>query len=133
MRGYIEESTDGKIQTGDREDGQTCVRFPFIRRQKPRIAKPQRGPGIRQRQPQNIVRRAQRRAQASNLGSSVALAGVGLLVIALVLVRGEGGWLMLRNVLFGIFGVVTYLVGPFLLYLAYLVPSGYGSAFLWPK
>ena len=37
--------------------------------------------------------RAQRRAQASNLGSSVALAGVGLLVIALVLVRGEGGWL----------------------------------------
>ena len=69
--------------------------------------------------------RAQRRAQASNLGSSVALAGVGLLVIALVLVRGEGGWLMLRNVLFGIFGIVTYLVGPFLLYLAYLVASGY--------
>ena len=34
--------------------------------------------------------RAQRRAQNTNLGRSVALAGVGLLVIALVLVRGEG-------------------------------------------
>ena len=100
MRGYIEESTDGKIQTGDREDGQTCVRFPFIRRQKPRIAKPQRGRASGSASRKTSSGRAQRRAQASNLGSSVALAGVGLLVIALVLVRGEGGWLMLRNVLF---------------------------------
>lgn len=69
--------------------------------------------------------RAQRRAQNTNLGRSVALAGVGLLVIALVLVRGEGAWLALRSVLFGVFGIVTYLLGPFLLYLAYLVASGY--------
>ena len=69
--------------------------------------------------------RAQRRAQSNNLGHSVALAGFGLWVIALVLVRGEGVWLIMRNSLFGLFGIVTYLLGPFLLYLAYLVASGY--------
>ena len=34
-------------------------------------------------------------------------------------------WKTLRGGLFGIFGVMTYLVGPFLLYLAYLLASGY--------
>ena len=34
-------------------------------------------------------------------------------------------WNVLRSWLFGTFGVVTYFVGPFLLYLAYLLASGY--------
>ena len=75
-----------------------------------------------QRQPS---RRAQRRAETNNLGRSVLLAGLGLLVIALVLVRGQDFWLAMRSALFGVFGIVTYLLGPFLLYLAYLVASGY--------
>ena len=70
-------------------------------------------------------RRAQRRAETQNLGRSVLLAGLGLLVIALVLVRGQDFWLLMRNALFGVFGIMTYILGPFLLYLAYLVASGY--------
>ena len=70
-------------------------------------------------------RRAQRRAETQYLGRSVLLAGLGLLVIALVLVRGQAFWLQMRNALFGTFGIMTYILGPFLLYLAYLVASGY--------
>lgn len=70
-------------------------------------------------------RRAQRRAETQYLGRSVLLAGLGVLVIALVLVRGQDFWLQMRNALFGMFGIMTYILGPFLLYLAYLVASGY--------
>lgn len=70
-------------------------------------------------------RRAQRRADTQYLGRSVLLAGLGILVIALVLVRGQNFWLDMRNSLFGVFGIMTYILGPFLLYLAYLVASGY--------
>ncbi len=70
-------------------------------------------------------RRAKRREQNSTLVRSVVLAGLGLLAIALVLVPGQNGWNTLRGWLFGVCGVMTYLVGPFLLYLAYLVGSGY--------
>ena len=70
-------------------------------------------------------RRAQRRAQSTNLLRSVMLAGFGLLIIALVLVPGQNFWNTLRSWLFGAFGIMTYLAGPLLLYLAYLVGSGY--------
>ena len=70
-------------------------------------------------------RRAQRRAETPNLARSILLAGLGLLCVAMVLVPGQNMWKSLRGGLFGIFGVMTYLVGPFLLYLAYLLASGY--------
>ena len=70
-------------------------------------------------------RRAQRRAETPNLARSILLAGLGLLCVAMVLVPGQNMWKPLRGGLFGIFGVMTYLVGPFLLYLAYLLASGY--------
>ena len=70
-------------------------------------------------------RRAQRRAETPNLARSILLAGLGLLCVAMVLVPGQNMWKALRGGLFGIFGVMTYLVGPFLLYLAYLLASGY--------
>ena len=70
-------------------------------------------------------RRAQRRAETPNLARSILLAGLGLLCVAMVLVPGQNMWKTLRGGLFGIFGVMTYLVGPFLLYLAYLLASGY--------
>ena len=41
-----------------------------------------------------------------------------------MLVPGQNVWRTLRSWYFGIFGVTTYLVGPFLLYLAYLLASG---------
>ena len=70
-------------------------------------------------------RRAQRRAETPNLARSILLAGLGLLCVAMVLVPGQNMWKTLRGGLFGIFGVMTYLVGPFLLYLAYLLASSY--------
>ena len=70
-------------------------------------------------------RRAQRRAETPNLARSILLAGLGLLCVAMVLVPGQNVWKTLRGDLFGVFGVLTYLVGPFLLYLAYLLASGY--------
>ena len=72
-------------------------------------------------------RRAQRRAQTTNLRRSVVLAGIGLMVIALALIKGTDGlfWNTLHNGLFGVFGLIGYLLGPFLLYLAYLLASGY--------
>lgn len=73
-------------------------------------------------------RRAQRRAQTPNLTRSVLLVGLGLLCVALVLVPGQNFWSTLRRWYFGIFGITTYLVGPFLLYLAYLLASGYRVA-----
>ena len=72
-----------------------------------------------------VSRRAQRRAETPNLARSILLAGLGLLCVAMVLVPGQNVWKMLRGDLFGVFGVMTYLVGPFLLYLAYLLASGY--------
>ena len=72
-----------------------------------------------------MSRLEQRRAQQQNLIRSVVLAGLGILAIALVLVPGQSFWNVLRSWLFGAFGVVTYFVGPFLLYLAYLLASGY--------
>lgn len=72
-----------------------------------------------------MSRLEQRRAQQQNLIRSVVLAGFGILAIALVLVPGQSFWNVLRSWLFGAFGVVTYFVGPFLLYLAYLLASGY--------
>ena len=74
---------------------------------------------------QSVSRRAQRRAENPNLVRSVLLAGLGLLCVAMVLVPGQNVWRALREGFFGIFGIMTYLVGPFLLYLAYLLASGY--------
>ena len=73
-------------------------------------------------------RRAQRRAENPNLLRSVLLAGLGILCVAMVLVPGQNIWKVMRGGLFGIFGIMTYLVGPFLLYLAYLLASGYRVA-----
>ena len=64
----------------------------------------------------------------SNLVRSVLLAGLGILCVAMVLVPGQNIWKVMRGGLFGIFGIMTYLVGPFLLYLAYLLASGYRVA-----
>ena len=73
----------------------------------------------------NASRRAKRRAETPNLLPSVLLAGLGLLCIAMVLVPGQNIWKAMRGGFFGIFGILTCLVGPFLLYLAYLLASGY--------
>ena len=55
---------------------------------------------------------------------SILLFGLGIVLIAMALVAGQSVWAMLRGVLFGVFGVCTYLLGPVLLYIAVLVALG---------
>ncbi len=86
---------------------------------------PKRTSGSGAKNRKKVSRREQRRAQQQNLTRSVVLACLGLFLIALVLVPGQSFWNTLRGWLFGVFGILTYLVGPFLLYLAYLLASGY--------
>lgn len=90
-----------------------------------RSASARSGAASRSRQPS---RRAQRRAETPNLAHSILLVGLGLLCVALVLVPGQNLWRTLRSWYFGVFGITTYLVGPFLLYLAYLLATGYRVA-----
>ena len=90
-----------------------------------RSASARSGAASRSRQPS---RRAQRRAETPNLARSILLVGLGLLCVALVLVPGQNLWRTLRSWYFGVFGITTYLVGPFLLYLAYLLATGYRVA-----
>lgn len=54
---------------------------------------------------------------------SIPLAGIGLLLIAMVLVRGQSFWLQIRSAIFGVFGILTYFLGPLLMYLGYLIAS----------
>ena len=56
---------------------------------------------------------------------SILVAALGVLAIALVVVPGQAAWNLVRGWLFGVFGILTYFVGPLLLYVAYLMASGY--------
>ena len=56
---------------------------------------------------------------------SILLFGLAILVAAMTYVPGASAWAWLRmNVLFGVFGVSTYLLAPALVYLAILVAMG---------
>ncbi len=51
--------------------------------------------------------------------------GAAVLVVALVLVQGDSVWAWLRaNVIFGVFGISAYVLGPVLVYLALRVAAG---------
>ena len=73
----------------------------------------------------SAANRARRRQERNSVMGSIPLAAVGILAIALVIVPGQSAWSIVRSWMFGVFGIVTYLVGPLLLYLAYLIASGY--------
>ena len=56
---------------------------------------------------------------------SILLFGLAILVAAMTYVPGASAWAWLRmNVLFGVFGISTYLLAPALVYLAILVAKG---------
>ena len=55
---------------------------------------------------------------------SILLFGIGVLVFALIVVPGASVWNWVRtNILFGVFGVGSYVLAPMLLYMAVLVAS----------
>lgn len=56
---------------------------------------------------------------------SILIFGIGILVAAMTYVKGASVWSWIRaNLLFGIFGVSTYLLAPAILYVAVLVAIG---------
>ncbi len=55
---------------------------------------------------------------------SILLFGIGAVLVAMIFVEGESVWAMLRNTLFGVFGMSMYLLGPVVLYVAVLVALG---------
>ena len=56
---------------------------------------------------------------------SILLFGAAVLVLALVFVQGASAWAWVRtHVLFGVFGVSAYVLGPALVYLALRVAAG---------
>lgn len=60
-----------------------------------------------------------------NASWSILLFGLAILVAAMTYVPGASAWAWLRmNVLFGVFGISTYLLAPALVYLAILVAMG---------
>lgn len=63
--------------------------------------------------------------QKGNLTASIVLFGVGALIFALIAVPGASVWHWVRaNVLFGVFGVGTYILAAALLYLGVCVGDG---------
>lgn len=55
---------------------------------------------------------------------SILLFGVGAVLIAMAFVAGQSAWAWTRSVLFGVFGISMYLMGPLMLYIAVLVALG---------
>lgn len=55
---------------------------------------------------------------------SILLFGIGAILIAMIFVEGQSVWAWLRSVLFGVFGLSMYFMGPLTLYLAVLVALG---------
>lgn len=84
-----------------------------------------RSSGQKKSPSRSAANRARRRQERNSVMGSIPLAAVGILAIALVIVPGQSAWSVVRSWMFGVFGIVTYLVGPLLLYLAYLIASGY--------
>ncbi len=55
---------------------------------------------------------------------SILLFGLGAVLLAMAFVPGESAWAVVRGVLFGVFGLSMYLLGPLMLYIAVLVALG---------
>ena len=58
--------------------------------------------------------------QARRQAISIIMFGVSLFLLAVVLIPGENVWKSIRDFLFGLFGVLTYIVPVFLLVLSFL-------------
>ena len=71
--------------------------------------------GIRKREAENY--RAQKEQKSQEL-KAIILSAVSILVLCLVLIKGENVWLWLHNGMFGLFGVFTFLVPVFMIAVA---------------
>ncbi|MEG1050191.1 MAG: hypothetical protein RSE24_06590, partial [Oscillospiraceae bacterium] len=58
-----------------------------------------------------------------NRSWSIVMFAVGVLVLALCMVKGSNLWTGIRTFLFGVFGFTSYIIGPILIYLAILTAT----------
>lgn len=77
-----------------------------------------------QRPKRSVAELAEKDRERRNQMAAVILFAVGILVTALALIPGGSGWLALHNFLRGLFGPVSYLVGPVVIYLAVILTLG---------
>lgn len=59
-----------------------------------------------------------------NKSWSIVLFGVGAVLLALTWIRGAAAWNVLSDGLFGLCGVATYFIAPYVFYLAVLIAAG---------
>ena len=59
-----------------------------------------------------------------NKSWSIVLFGVGAVLLALTWIRGATAWNVLSDGLFGLCGVATYFIAPYVFYLAVLIAAG---------
>ncbi len=82
---------------------------------------------------ERMKKEAQRRAKSRARVTSLVLFALGVLLTCLAFIEGERDWKTLHDVLFGIFGLVAYALGPLLVYAA--IMTGYekrpSSAQIW--
>ncbi|MGI5893178.1 MAG: DNA translocase FtsK [Candidatus Merdivicinus sp.] len=72
----------------------------------------------------SVAELAEKERERRNQMAAVFLFAAGIFITALALIPGGSGWLALHNFLRGLFGPISYLVGPVIIYLAVILTLG---------
>ncbi|MEG2833098.1 MAG: DNA translocase FtsK, partial [Ruthenibacterium sp.] len=87
-------------------------------------ARKQNQSGARRTTKPNSRSRGKKKPQISE-NWSILLFGIGIALLAITYVEGDSAWSWIRtNLLFGVFGISTYLLAPLVLYLAVWIAAG---------
>lgn len=70
------------------------------------------------------TKRRSKKQKQEDLLQSLALFGIGVLLIIMVFIPGQSLWLILRTFLFGVFGAGMYLLGGVIVYMAVRLAQG---------
>ena len=74
----------------------------------------------------SAAKRAPKRQAKQSIDKSWSILafGVGIIVLAMTYIKGEAVWTMIRTVLFALFGVGMYIIGPTIIFAAVLMALG---------
>ncbi|MEG0615071.1 MAG: DNA translocase FtsK, partial [Oscillospiraceae bacterium] len=64
---------------------------------------------------------------------SVVLFALGVLLLAIALISGESAWLVIHNILFGLFGPTAFLVPLVVIYAAIMIAQDKAEKAIWNK
>ncbi len=78
----------------------------------------------RSKSKRSSTKRRSKKQKQEDLMQSLALFGIGVLLIIMVFMPGQSLWLILRTFLFGVFGAGMYLLGAVIVYLAVRLAQG---------